>query len=311
MKQCLSRAACCVLALAALAGAVDSARADTGLDTAVGGLLDPRAAAITPANIELDLVFPRNETYALKKRFPVIFGIQNAAAAYTHGYHLGWQVRRAGTEYVMGGVDSGGVTAAQFRPETAPADPYFIVNSTNWGLDFVYDYTKVPGQYILEWRFGLSKNCSESSAWFNATTNAVALANSIQFTVVPADDAAGKDIDLAAAGACPALAGVIGIPKVYSTGCPNIGDTGIEAKPCAIQLDDKPLLSSLSALLPAGATQTPTLSSASVSSTSTRRPGATTAATPNGAAMPMMTAAPDRGYVMGLAGVLGAGVVLI
>lgn len=45
-----------------------------------------------PTTVEIDLVFPLNETYALIKPFPVIFIIQNAAAAWNFGFQFQWNI---------------------------------------------------------------------------------------------------------------------------------------------------------------------------------------------------------------------------
>ncbi|KAL6235795.1 hypothetical protein BDW75DRAFT_239887 [Aspergillus navahoensis] len=41
-----------------------------------------------PATIEVDLLFPRNETYNNMTGFPIVFALQNADAASTFGWDL-------------------------------------------------------------------------------------------------------------------------------------------------------------------------------------------------------------------------------
>jgi hypothetical protein len=52
-----------------------------------------RCAALTyPSNIEIDIVFPRNDTYAAVTPFPIVFGFQNAEGVFGFGSSFDYQV---------------------------------------------------------------------------------------------------------------------------------------------------------------------------------------------------------------------------
>src|ERR1700684_4363211 len=84
-----------------------------------------------PITIEIDLIFPLNQTYSRIDPFPVIFIIQNATAAWNFGFEFYWNItgvpdetpgREAfGPGFLFVGMDS-------YHP--APADPFIVVNST-------------------------------------------------------------------------------------------------------------------------------------------------------------------------------------
>lgn len=50
-----------------------------------------------PTTIELDVVFPRNETYSSTGTLPVVFAVQNAEAAFQFGYSITWTIKTLGS----------------------------------------------------------------------------------------------------------------------------------------------------------------------------------------------------------------------
>lgn len=101
-----------------------------------------------PARVEFNVVFPRNETYAPAPIFPIIFAIQNyAAAAVSSTLEIDWSIR----EYVSGRyVTHGIIHMDDIDPHhntTAP-DPYYAVVWTSQ-----LNATAAPNQYALSWEF--------------------------------------------------------------------------------------------------------------------------------------------------------------
>jgi hypothetical protein len=88
-----------------------------------------------PTTIEVDLVFPLNQTYTLIDPFPVIFVIQNAAAAWDFGINFEWNITGVPDEPSGSGFYSGWlmVGAGDYYPDRpAPSDPFIVVNSTRF-----------------------------------------------------------------------------------------------------------------------------------------------------------------------------------
>lgn len=149
-----------------------------------------------PTTIELDVVFPRNETYNSTQALPVAFAIQNAEAASELGYMMTWTVQTLG---------SGNVRQQEEQPD--PAD---VVNNTwyKWGKVTTGDTEKSiePGAYNLTVSFVIG-SCTNGSS--NVSVGAPRLEASVEFTVV--DDGTGKDFDLTV---CPQLLDTLTIERL-------------------------------------------------------------------------------------------------
>ncbi|ERS96165.1 uncharacterized protein SPSK_00054 [Sporothrix schenckii 1099-18] len=118
--------------------------------------------AITfPQTVEVDLVFPRNETYAPSPIFPVVFAFQNPALApaLDPDFSLNlWVNVEHNTSIYLNSID---LTAVNFTSTTAAngtSEPLFVytyavnLNTTSNGADPVT-------RYNLVWAFGAG-NCS-------------------------------------------------------------------------------------------------------------------------------------------------------
>ena len=75
-----------------------------------------------PANIEIDVIFPRSgETYAPVSPFPVVFAIQNAALAWSFGFQFEWKIDTGqGMIADIGSIDI--VPDAAVNPLVPPED---------------------------------------------------------------------------------------------------------------------------------------------------------------------------------------------
>jgi hypothetical protein len=105
------------------------------------------------STIEIDLVFPLNQTYAPINPFPVIFIIQNAAAAWNFGFQFLWNINGTSDEEGTGREAFGPgllfVTPDSCHP--APSDPYIIANSTKFTGTNNENYPLLPGRWSLAW----------------------------------------------------------------------------------------------------------------------------------------------------------------
>ncbi|VUC28070.1 unnamed protein product [Clonostachys rosea] len=209
---------------------------------------------------ELDVVFPRNDTYAVVSPFPVIFGFQRSNALLRFGTYLEWQVS---CRLVMSGIGF-------FRGDetTGPTQvPYYYVNESRATGKDIYkeDFHLWRGeskQCTLSWKFEFGIDCKryDNGTFESRVGYYPEQSGSVNFTLafdgkLPHDAIAGYD-----GCAEPALA--VEIQKNL-TGCPEINSAGlVDTKPC--DLNVKSVASSL-----AEAVATPTI-------TLTEAPGSTT-----------------------------------
>jgi hypothetical protein len=114
-------------------------------------LLIARSSGQTfPAIAEVDILFPRNDTYAPTALMPVIFAIQNPAAAVSLDLALEWYLYQLEDGDVTG-VGSGVITMAYVS--TASSGPDYEYGS-------IYNLVSVEGNWSLFWVVG-SINCTQ------------------------------------------------------------------------------------------------------------------------------------------------------
>lgn len=115
------------------------------------------SAALTPttldSTLEIDLVFPLNETYAPLSSFPVIFVLQDISVAWQFGFNFLWNITGYPDDEDGARAIWGPGSVFVFRGENlpAPSDPYIIVNSTDFkGLGIPSGNTQLPpGTWVL------------------------------------------------------------------------------------------------------------------------------------------------------------------
>ncbi|KAE9376408.1 hypothetical protein N431DRAFT_435754 [Stipitochalara longipes BDJ] len=190
------------------------------------------AAEPTPVNatIEVDLVFPLNQTYAPSHPFPVIFVIQNAALAWNFGFQFLWNISGVPDDEGAGHeiFGPGFLFVGPNSPKAAPSDPFIVINSTNFpGL--INGPNPLPvGQWTLGWSYEILSACTPTGNLLHIQ-GATPIQGSIGFTVK--DGGASPDFT----GGCPMLAGQVGIVANW-TGCPQLGTPG-PSNPCAAKID--------------------------------------------------------------------------
>ncbi|CAK7212943.1 hypothetical protein SCUCBS95973_001631 [Sporothrix curviconia] len=133
--------------------AVLLAAAAVGASTAVAAT----ATATFPQTVEVDLVFPRNETYAPSAVFPIVFAFQNAPFAPpldpTFVMDL-WQGHDHNTTIYLNDISLGGTN---FSAATSDAPLYVYTFATN--LNTTNNGADAATQYNFVWSFGAG-NCS-------------------------------------------------------------------------------------------------------------------------------------------------------
>ena len=181
--------------------------------------------------VEIDLVFPQNETYTLTVPFPIIFIIQQARLAYGFGFTFTWNITGRGSSAYMY-YDSS--TLFSFWERETPPDTYILVNSTLSQDPIPQDQFVLPaGQWTLGWSYG-SQECLPVGSDTEEFTSG-GWGGSIDFTTVD-EGSGGTPPDLTV---CPIVA--LEVPYVgnWSTNCPAIGNpTTSYAAACGIKLDE-------------------------------------------------------------------------
>lgn len=108
--------------------------------------------------VELDPIFPRNETYAPLRYFPLAWGLQNAQTAYPYGFKIYWRLSLADSAKFIRQGD--GIfppedeRTGSFSEAPAPSDPVIFHDFPIQLMNFS------TGHWELEWRFGFEHNCS-------------------------------------------------------------------------------------------------------------------------------------------------------
>lgn len=97
---------------------------------------------IFPATVEVDLVFPRNDTYAPAPLFPIVFAIQNAQAAAGLSFYLGWSIDDVHNDFYGVTSDYRNLQSANYS--ASGNDPFFIVFYTTL-------LNGTEGHFYLQW----------------------------------------------------------------------------------------------------------------------------------------------------------------
>lgn len=207
-------------------------------------------AATFPATVEVDLIFPRNDTYAPSTLFPIVFAFQNAALASS--------------------LDPGFDLVLWDSTFTNASDPGLNLKWTNFTNEPTFVYTHVsrlnttadgaPTSYSLSWAFGAG-NCSNGGPRF---IGGGFRDNSVTFTI----QTGAQKPDLVAATANSAsctnashfafnLTGTLDVDPAQYDGrntCAVLSDVQplVPGDPCAVHVDSA-TASSISAALTATA----------------------------------------------------------
>ena len=221
-----------------------------------------------PANIEIDVIFPRQgETYAPVSPFPVVFAIQNAAVAWYFSFTFEWFVHtEQGILADTGSLDIFPDVAG--NPLVPPADPYLMINQS-------VELSYYPNDALtLGWQFTFFGNCTENADGSAYTLQDVPFNVQGRFNFSTAYG--GKAVDVLAGGQCPALGSIVPVQSSIGPNCPHIADSGIQPSPCAFTIDAA-VASSVSAAVVPTTTAEPTAAASGIESGTGSVPTQTTA----------------------------------
>lgn len=190
------------------------------------------AAQQLPTTVELDIIFPQNDTYLKIGNFPIVFAIQNATSAIPYGFWVQW---------MLTDLDHQNSTT----PRTLDGDSWKNVNLTASGayLMAVSSPAIINSQttkWSLDWAMGFHQNCTAGHQVVSPSRlgrNGYEMSGSMVFTI----SAIGKPPDFLTTRPCPALGGAIGIESKLTTSqgeeCPVLEEKEPQGNPCAFVID--------------------------------------------------------------------------
>ncbi|KAH2540533.1 hypothetical protein KXW97_004426 [Aspergillus fumigatus] len=108
-------------------------------------------AAITPGVTEVDLIFPRNESYSPSPVTPIIFAIQNPSLLSSLNPEITYYIEQQNVNTNESVYNSGSIRLSRINYTTS--DPYYLYWSTG-KLD-------IEGSFVLAWELQMN-NCSHS-----------------------------------------------------------------------------------------------------------------------------------------------------
>ncbi|KAL7765407.1 hypothetical protein ACKLNR_003323 [Fusarium oxysporum f. sp. zingiberi] len=192
-----------------------------------------------PAIGEVDIVFPREDTYAAEAPFPVIFGLQNAPVLTTFSGTLNWELNCA---YTLFGI---GRLYLNFLPDS---EPYYFLNTSkaiadaDEGDQFQY-WRGEEDSCILKWDLRWTTVCEpRKDGSLLLKNNQFERSGNVTFTLRPGAKTARKAI--AEYDGCAIGGTAVKVERNHTVGCPILAeDASPKPKPCG--LDVKKARSSL------------------------------------------------------------------
>ncbi|KAF4451852.1 hypothetical protein F53441_5171 [Fusarium austroafricanum] len=194
-----------------------------------------------PAIGEVDVVFPREDTYAAEAPFPVIFGLQNAPVLTTFSGTLNWELSCA---YTLFGI---GRLYLDFLPDS---EPYYFLNTSKATIDadegdqFKY-WRSEEDSCILKWDLRWTTICEpRKDGSLLLKNNQFKREGNVTFTLRPGAKTARDAI--ADYDGCAIGGTAVKVERNHTVGCPILAeDASPKPKPC--DLDVKKARSSLAA----------------------------------------------------------------
>ncbi|KAI8946256.1 hypothetical protein F4801DRAFT_565162 [Xylaria longipes] len=213
---------------------------------ALFSLLSAVAAKVPhyPTTLEVDVVFPRNDTYAPADAFPLVMAIQNNFLSQFLEFDmvLLWVIFHVDNQSIS--IDAGSF-------ETSPPaydDQRYLVSATT-------KLNSTEGRFALYWKLGVN-NCSIANVNANGTSTVDNLytnySNETYFTLQnaaqPPDLVAATSPDTCASMAAtvlnitgytprPGISPIPGLPPEEQLQCPVLRNATVSPTPCSVRLN--------------------------------------------------------------------------
>ncbi|EEU43419.1 uncharacterized protein NECHADRAFT_82696 [Fusarium vanettenii 77-13-4] len=206
------------------------------------------------APFEIDVIFPRNETYTPAGVFPISLAVQNYTALRAAGnFSLSWHIMPYSYGRVPGGIawDMG-----DFETDNSPDDNDTVVfvantNITEW-IDQKDRDDRFRLQWHLEWDFGDDCNFNESYVFGGIMFS---IETEWETMKAPGGKGIGEKPNVLDVPECPVLGSVVLLQNTTDI-CSRVLDMGnntVQGTPCAVTVD-KALASSISSQAASSAT---------------------------------------------------------
>ncbi|KFY46134.1 hypothetical protein V494_00592 [Pseudogymnoascus sp. VKM F-4513 (FW-928)] len=189
-----------------------------------------------PTNIEFDLVFPRNETYAADALLPIVIAIQNPQEVGLLGFSIAWYIYWRGVNASNNYLDSGYQRSLWANYSTVGNEPYFETFYTN-------ALNGTEGQFTLVIDLG-TRNCSfvDSNIDSSLHFGQVSTYGTVDFEM---RNGAQLPSLITPKDLCPVGFASFGITKTIpqSTNeymrdtCPVMADAAPKMNPCAVKIN--------------------------------------------------------------------------
>lgn len=186
------------------------------------------------AQIEIDVLFPRNETYNNLTSFPVVLAIQDVKSAYRFEWDISWKLYNATPGARESDYNSGYGSYSNIGN-----------NDFQWYFDDVavvpmlgYNFTTMkPGPYRLEWEYYTTPctNRPPNTIVYNIRQ---VIASGVQFFSV-VEDGSGLDFEIPV-DECPAFGDLWAVKESTYSYCPFLRDSDDGDKdPCKAKLQNR------------------------------------------------------------------------
>jgi hypothetical protein len=194
-----------------------------------------------PATIEVDLLFPRNETYSRNiTTIPIIFAIQNGRAAYTTGWQINWNITAASSNRPG---DSGSHFSTESWSRLLPTIENDFRYYFNGDVAVVPTKSRLPfaslppsGTFRLDWEYTVDPCFPEGESVVRAPMPQVARGS--HYFSLTADRGSGAPFDIPLAE-CP-IYGDMWTKHARGSRCPLTVDSDDEGDrdPCRARLEN-------------------------------------------------------------------------
>lgn len=204
--------------------------------------------ATANSHFEIDLIFPRNETYKESDVFPIALAVQNYSALSTVGrnYTFMWYIMPYRDGRIPGGITYD-IDYFDHDPKPDENDTAILVANTNV-IEWM-QRSNTNNQYMFRWHL----------TWTFSTACGIPthrVGGEVMFDVVTDWDVEwegegpGVEPDVFGVLGCPLLGSVVELANATGESCPVVNDKGNktdEGTPCAVTVNEA-LASSVSSL---------------------------------------------------------------
>jgi hypothetical protein len=207
-----------------------------------------------PGVVEVDLVFPRNDTYTFSESMPVVFAVQNPYLADFLQFRLSYEIWNSSIYPGRNGLPEVAATLDLQNVSLSSENPYFAHHSLP-GLSERRDFPR-DGQWILVWSLWWA-NCSDATtqtwAWSPYDTFGISDGGNVEFTIKYGDQTLDLVVATSSQRQCPPNSGhgklgvainVTGQTKLLDpsrnsfTGCAILAPSPTPTpRPCQVSVD--------------------------------------------------------------------------